>query len=93
MVVSSHLESPLHRLEYDLLLGRRVTTSRSRASHCTSNVERCVEADRRLLLEFSQTLGSPLVHHQVQSLIQHHELHTMKLPIVYCLHAEREKEN
>lgn len=66
--------------------------SKSRATHCTSNVERCVEADRRLFLEFSQTLGSPLVHHQVQSLIQHHKFHTMKLPIIYCFHTKNKRE-
>lgn len=67
--------------------------SRSRATHCTSNVERCVEADRRLFLEFSKTFGSPLVHHQVQSLIQHHKFHTMKLPIIYSFHTKNKREN
>lgn len=47
------LESPLQRTEYDLLLRRHAKISKSRATHYTSNVEGCVEADRRLFLEFS----------------------------------------
>lgn len=80
-------ETPLHRMEDDLLLRRHIKTSR--VIHSTSNVEGRVEADRRLFLELSQTLGSPLVHHQVQSLVQHHEFHTMKLPIIYCFHTRK----
>lgn len=47
------LESPLQRTEDDLLLRRHAKISKSRATHYTSNVEGCVEADRRLFLEFS----------------------------------------
>lgn len=53
----------------------------------TSKIEGAVAAHSQLLLEFPQALGGPLVHYQVQGLIQHHQLHTMELPVVHCLHT------
>lgn len=56
----------------------------------TSQVEGAVDAHCWLLLELSQALGGAFVHHQVQGLVQHHQLHTVELPVIHCLHTGHE---
>lgn len=58
----------------------------------TSKVEGAVDAHCWLLLELSQALGGSFVHHQVQGLVQHHQLHAVKLPVVHRLHAGQERK-
>lgn len=57
----------------------------------TSKVEGAVDAHCRLLLELSQALRGSFVHHQVQGLVEHHQLHAVKLPIIHGLHAGQER--
>lgn len=78
-------EETFGKLSRTQLFLRRVTEH-------TSNVERGVDADCGLFLQFAKTLGGSFIHNQVQCLVQHNQFHTVKLPIIYCFHTKGENK-